>query len=149
MRLACAVRWGKDDFMNFSKPFFRYLCTVALVDILAGAAVRQGSASCRAYPEAVLLLLMLPGGVFLLGLACGVIWGRIPGLRWRTAAAYSFVTLLAFPLPYYLPYGSEEFWILFWYANGQQCAGFVLGAWCSIDCMRRRERETAGSGGEG
>ena len=129
--------------MNFKRPFDRYLCTAVLADSLIAYTVWAGDRFPRIYPEAVFLLLMLPGGLFLLGMACGVIWGGACGLRWRTVAGYSLVTLLLSPLPYFMLSDRELFWISFWYANGQQCAGFVLGAWFRMDCARCRTTEKA------
>ncbi len=129
--------------MNFTKPFCRYLSTVALADFAVACMAWYGNRLPSVFPEAVFLLLMLPGGIFLLGMACGVIWGGAWGLRWRVLAGYSLVTLLLFPLPYFMVSDREWFWVFFWYANGQQCAGFVLGAWVRMDCVRRRARENA------
>lgn len=73
--------------MNFRKPLCRYLSTVALADFLVACAAWYGNRLPSLFSETVFLLLMLPGGIFLLGMACGVIWGGARGLRPGAALA--------------------------------------------------------------
>ena len=114
----------------------RYLCTVPLYSLLIMLMIWQNWSDALH----MALLPVFVGGLFLLGLIGGVFWGGLPGLRWRTFFLYVLLSQFAFPLPYwfYMPDEPGVFWLLFLCLNGQQTAGFALGAWFRITDIRFR-----------
>ena len=122
--------------MMWEHPFSRWLCTVPLCDLLIWL-LCTGK-----LPDALdgLILPLLLGGLMLLGIICGAVWGGLPGLRLRTAALYSLLSPAFFPLPYLILFSVREpglfpLTMLCW--NGQQGVGFALGAWRRTVCMKR------------
>ena len=114
----------------WDRPFFRWLCTVPLYDLMIGL-LCTGRAPGRLHE---LILPILVGGLFLLGIIGGAVWCGIRGLSWWTAAVYVLESLLVFPFSWPLLSVRESglFPLAFVLLNGQQGAGFALGVWCRM-----------------
>lgn len=120
----------------WARPFGRFLCTILLYDLFT-------LVLCTGWlPWGAdwLIVPLMPGGQMLAGLIGGALWGGLPGLRRRTLAAYTLLSVLLFPLTWV--FLDEElidvFFVAFFGLSCQQGAGFAIGAWCRMDCVRRR-----------
>lgn len=116
--------------------FWRYLFTIPLYDLLIYMLCMGWLPDCL---NGLIVPLMI-GGLMLLGIIGGAVWAGLPGLRWYTAAIYTLLSVLIFPLTWlFLDAGMIDVFLLsFFMLSCQQGMGFALGAWCRISIAREK-----------
>lgn len=129
--------------MNAWKRARRYLPTLPLLNLLLFLRTQVLADVPETFADPAIFLLLLPGGMFLAGMAAGAFWGGLPGLRRRSVAAYTLLSALLCPLPYFLRGEPEAFWLALVLLGGQQSLGFLAGVWCRVGLRRDQKRISA------
>lgn len=116
--------------------FWRYLCTIPLYDLLIYMLCMGWLPDCLTG----LIVPLMIGGLMLLGIIGGAVWAGLPGLRWYTAAIYTLLSVLIFPLTWlFLDAGMIDLFLLsFFMLSCQQGMGFALGVWWRISIAREK-----------